>query len=598
MSASSPLLMAGATVSFSIKVDGKAVPDTVEVLSLDTWVSVNKVPKARIVAYDGSASDQNFPVSNLKTFVPGNKIEIAAGYAGKNTVIFKGVIVKQGIEINQTEGSKLVVEITDQAMKMTLSRKNAIYEKIKDSELIEKLIQENGLEKKVAATNTVYEDIVQYYATDWDLMLTRAELNSFVVIVEGGKVTVAKPDTDQPPALKVVYGESILDLQADMDAATQFASSAIQSTTWDGAEQKLSEAGPGAVKVKEQGNLSSAELAKVFDVKTFVQQTGATLEKSSLQDWSSAELLKSMLSKIRGRVRFQGSALAQAGKTIELGGLGERFNGVAFISGVHHNISSGDWLTTATFGLQWPWFTDEAPHISAPEASGQLPPIQGLQTGKVKQVDEDPAKEFRVLVSMPILRDESKGVWARLGTFYGSNEVGAVFYPEVGDEVIVGFMNQDPRDPVIVGSVYSKKLPPPYPPDKENKTKAIVTRSKMQIVFNDEDTILQIKTPKQEITLDDKAGAITIKDSNDNSICLSDQGISFKSAKGITLEAKEHINIFADKNLMLSADKEAYLGGETKVVLMTNGTLSAEGKQAEVTAKTMLTIKGNPVAIN
>lgn len=598
MSASSPLLMAGATVSFAIKVDGKEIPDTVEVLSIDTWISVNKVPKARIVIFDGSPSEQDFPVSDLKTFVPGNKIEIAAGYAGKNTVIFKGVIVKQGIEISQNQGSKLAVEITDQVMKMTLSRKNSIYEDIKDSDLIEKLISDNGLEKSVAATNTVYETIVQYYATDWDLMLTRAQLNGFVVIADAGKVAVGAPKTDQSPVLKVVYGESILDLEADMDAATQFAPSAIKSTTWNDADQELGESGPGSVDVKEQGNLSSEELAKVFDVKSYLQQTGATLEESSLEDWSSAELLKSMLSKIRGRVRFHGSAVAQTGKTIELGGLGERFNGVAFISGVHHNISSGQWLTTVTFGLNWPWFTDEAPNIAAPGASGQLPPIQGLQTGKVKQVAEDPEGEFRVLVNLPILGESSKGVWARLGTFYGSNEVGAVFYPEVDDEVIVAFMNQDPRNPVILGSVYSKKLPPAYPPDEDNNIKAIVTRSEIQIVFNDEDIILEIKTPEQEITIDDKDGSITIKDNNKNSVTLSSSGITLESDSDIALTAKGDIKINTNGNLALSAKQDVSVEGmqvehKAKTKFAADG-----GAGAEVTSNAILTLRGNLVKIN
>ena len=372
-------------ITFTIKTEGKEIPSTFQVRSIDTWVSVNKVPRARIVLFDGSAAEQTFEISSLKTFLPGNKIEIAAGYyGGSETAIFSGVIVKQGVEINQTEGSKLVVDATDQAMKMTLERKNALFEKIKDSDLIGKLISDNGLAKSVTATNTVHEEIVQYYATDWDLMLMRAEMNGFVVIADAGKITVAEPNTQQSPALLVAYGTSILDLQAEMDASTQYASSAIKSYTWDVDGQKLIESGPGSVNVKEPGNVSSAELAKVFNVKKFAQQTGAPIEKTSLQDWSSAELLKSKLSKILGWVRFQGSALAQTGKTIELGGLGDRFNGTAFISGVHHSINDGKWLTTASFGVSSQWFASDAPRIAAPDASGQLPPITGLQTGIVK----------------------------------------------------------------------------------------------------------------------------------------------------------------------------------------------------------------------
>src|SRR6185503_342441 len=154
------------------------------------------------------------------------------------------------------------------------------------SDVIEKLISGNDLAKDVAATSLVYEDIVQYYVTDWDLMLTRAELNSYVVIVAGGKVTVKKPDTSQSPVLRVVYGESMMDLQAEMDCATQYDSSAIKSYSWDAASQKLIESGPGSVTVKEQGHVFSAELPQVFGVQQLHQQTGCAVELNPLKDCS------------------------------------------------------------------------------------------------------------------------------------------------------------------------------------------------------------------------------------------------------------------------------------------------------------------------
>lgn len=597
MNPPSPLLLSRSLATYSIKVEGKTIPSTYEVVSIDTWITVNRLPKARLVIYDGSPSTGDFPISNVSTFLPGNKIEIAAGYDGSNSVIFEGMIVQQGIEINQTGSSMLVVDISDEAMGMSLDRKNAIFTNIKDSDLIASLIRANGLSASVTATDTVYEDIVQYYASDWDLMVMRAELNGFVVIVNGGKVTVGMPDTSQQPVLTVSYGDSILDLDARMDAATQFTSSSIKSYCWDDATQKLVEFGPGSLKLTEPGNVSSDQLAATFKVKAYTQQTGAIIPSSSLQDWSTAELLKSKLSKIRGQVRFQGSALAQPGNMIQLGGLGDRFNGAAYISGVRHNITDNRWLTTVTFGLGYPWFVTEAPHISSPQAAGQLPPIQGLQTGKVKQVATDPNGEFRVLMTLPILGNDSQGVWARLGSFYASNNFGAVFYPEIGDELIVAFMNNDPRSPVIVGSVYSKNLPPPYPPDEKNTMKAVVTRSKLELTFNDEDKVIEIKTPgKRSVRLDDKAGSIMISDTN-NTITMTNSGITVDSASEMTLKAKGSITIDAGGNLAMSSTGNATLKG-AQVAHTATGKFSAQGAMAELTASATLAVRGALVQIN
>jgi Rhs element Vgr protein len=599
MTPPSPLAGDTSLVTFTVKVEGEKIKSSYQVDSIDTWTAVNKVPKARLVLFDGTAAESDFPISSLKTFLPGNKLSIAAGYNQKETVIFQGVIVKQGIEIDRTEGSKLIVDATDVAIKMTLERKNALFEKIKDSDLIGKLIAASGLAKDVGATNTVHEAVVQYYASDWDLMLTRAEMNGFVAIASGGKVTVKEPDTSQTAVLLLKYGDSIYDLEAEMDAATQLAPSAIKSYTWDVATQKLIEAGPGSVSIKEQGNVSSDELAKVFKVAKFNQQTGGTLEKTSLQDWSAAELLKSKLSKIRGFVRFQGSALAQTGKTLELQGLGPRFNGTAWISGVHHGIRNSEWLTTADFGLSAKWFASETPDVAAPGASGQLPPVKGLQTAIVKKVAKDPDGEFRVLVSLPLLQDDAKGVWARLGTFYASNQAGAVFFPEAGDEVVVGFMNEDPRYAVILGSVYSKKLAPPYPPDEKNTRKAIVTQSKLEITFDDKDKIIEIKTPgKHTIKMDDKSGAISIQDSNKNTVSLSKGGITLDSGSNLTIKAKGNVTIQAGANLTLNAKANASMEG-VQVAHKAKGQFTAKASgTAEVSGTAMLTLKGALVKIN
>lgn len=599
MSAPAAAAVDAELVTFSVKVDGAPLDSTVQVVSIDTWTAVNKVPKARLVFFDGNPAEGTFPLAAGPKFLPGAKVEVAAGYDGKNTTIFKGVIVRQGLDIDQTQGSKLVLDLTDEAVKMTLERKNALFQKVKDSDLIKQLIRNAGLSADVANTTVVNDEIVQYYASDWDLMLTRAELNGLVVIAGAGKVSVVPPYTKRPAVLSVKYGDDLLDLSAQMDAATQLAESAIKSYAWDSSTQKLVEAGPGSVSVKEPGNVSSDQLARVFNVRKFTQQSGGALEKGSLQDWSSAELLKARLAKIRGTLRLQGNAKVEVGKTLELAGLSARFNGTVYVSGVHQRVASGKWLTTAEFGLSPRWFTAEMPDIAAPGASGQLPPMRGLQTGIVKQVAKDPGGEFRVLVTLPILQDSAKGVWARLGGFYASNKVGALFYPEIGDEVVVGFMNEDPRYPVILGSVYSKKLAPPYAPDEKNNRKAVVTRSKLEISFDDQNKVIEIKTPgKHVIKLDDKSGALSIRDSNDNQISLSKGGITISSASNLKISAKGNVTIDAGANLGLKAKANASMEGlqvahKAKAKFSANGTAAAE-----LTASGMLTVRGTLVKIN
>lgn len=599
MSAPSPLAADTSLVTYSVKVDGQPIDSAYQVDSIDTWVAVNRVPKARLVIFDGSPAAGDFPVADRPTFVPGRQVEIAVGYRDKQATIFRGLVVRQGIAIDRRQGARLVVEATDEALRMTLQRRNGLFLKVKDGDLIAKLIKQNGLTADVAATNTLHAEVVQYYATDWDLVLTRAEMNGLVAIAEAGKVSVRAPDTSTTPVLTLTYGESILELDVRLDAASQYQPSAVKSASWDFATQKVAQAGPGSVRVKEPGNLSSDTLAGVFEVKEFVQQTGASLEQTALADWSSSFLLKSKLAKLRGSVRFQGSALAKAGAVVLLAGCGARFDGPVFVSGVHHEVRDGVWLTTAELGLSPRWFAAEADDLAAPEASGQLPPIRGLQTGIVKQLDQDPEGEFRVQVALPILQDDAKRLWVRLSAAYASDKAGVQFYPEVGDEVVLAFMNEDPRYGVILGSLHGKKRPPAYPPDAKNKTKAIVTRGRLELSFDDEDKVIEIRTPgKHSVRLDDKTGKVTVVDASRNSITLAKDGVTIESASNLTLKAKANVVIDAGANLSLAAKANATLEG-LQVALKAKTKFSAAGTAAaEVSASGMLTLKGALVKIN
>ena len=175
------------------------------------------------------------------------------------------------------------------------------------------------------------------------------------------------------------------------------------------------------------------------------------LENTDLNNWSKAQIVKSEYSKIIGEAKFQGTNLIDPGKYMTFNGLGDRFNGDYLISGVVHDLSDGNWISEVSLGLSPIWFTEE-PDVMAPPASGLLPGARGLLNGTVKQIFGDPDSQYRILVDIPLFDTNGSGIWARLSNFYSTSGAGAFFLPEVGDEVILGFLNEDPRFPVILGS--------------------------------------------------------------------------------------------------------------------------------------------------
>ena len=141
---------------------------------------------------------------------------------------------------------------------MTIGRKNANFVDSTDRDIITKLIGNcSGLSSDVGSTTTTWKELVQYYCTDWDFLMSRAEVNGLLVIVDDAKVTVKEPQFDGSPQLKVTYGEDLIEFDADIDARTQLA--AVKGTSWDLKTQAVvegKEAKPQTL--NEQGDLDSA----------------------------------------------------------------------------------------------------------------------------------------------------------------------------------------------------------------------------------------------------------------------------------------------------------------------------------------------------
>ncbi|WLE95753.1 MAG: type VI secretion system tip protein VgrG [Candidatus Electrothrix communis] len=592
----SPNNEGGGVVKILVSSNGSPVKDTVQFFSIETRKEINRVSSARLVIADGYVAEQDFPVSNSGEFTPGKEIKIELGYESQVDTVFEGIVVKQAISINN-DAPQLVVECRDKAAAMTVERKNANYVDKSDSDIIKTLIgNAPGLTAKVDDSGGPHPELVQYYCTDWDFMLSRAEAAGMLVMVDDGTVTVKTPDTSSSPKLKVTYGNDLIEFQAEMDAVSQLAS--FTSASWDPASQKVVKQQVGPKKFNPQGDLDSKALAKTLSSPVVNLQTGAPLKSAFLKKWAESGRMKSGLARIRGRMTFQGNAKAKVGELIEVEGVGDHFNGKVFTSAVRHEVGEGNWLTEAEFGISPDWFAERR-DLTALPAAGLLPAVEGLQIGVVMKLDGDPLKLHRIQVKVPVLQAETEGIWARLASCYASKSFGSFVLPEVGDEVILGYFNNDPSHPVIVGSLYNGKNAPPYPIKAPNDIKAFISREKLTLELDEKDKVITVKTPGgNTVVISDKDKGILLEDQNGNKVELNDSGISIESPKDIKITAKGKIDIKSTGALSLTSSAD--LKGEgLKVSLKGKTSLTADGgPNAKLTASAMTTIKGGIVKIN
>lgn len=167
----------------------------------------------------------------------------------------------------------------------------------------------------------------------------------------------------------------------------------------------------------------------------------------------------------------------------------------------------------------------------------------GAQLAQVVSL-ADPENLNRVqirLLAFDGIDGQDMPLWARVVSPFAGDDRGAFFMPDVGDEVLVVFVQGDPRYPLIVGGLWSgSNAAPASIGAGGNVVKRIRTKNGLQLTLEDsqgQETI-KLETPGgQSVTLRDGAGAILFEDSSGNAIRLQPGSLSIVAASQVKIQA-------------------------------------------------------------
>lgn len=593
--AESPLTNAEGVVECVVFSKGSALPSSTVVMSADIYYRINGIARASIVLGDGRMTTGEFPLGESDSLKPGEELTIKVGYATKLEEVYKGVIVKLGASILSDGRSCTKIECRSKTIAMTCSRRNANYLNKNDDAIVKDLCGKYGVSVKSSIGGVTHKELLQYYCTDWDFLMTRAEANGCWVIDDMKGVSVESIASKGAAALSLTWGKDIIEFNAFVDAVNQVKN--VEARAWDVSKQDVVLGKSSQQVLQNLGNLNNKTLAGALNAPSQIIQLNSQVETAELNSWAKAEQLKNELSRICGSVTCVGTLKAQLGGLVELKYLGSRFNGNALVSGIHHHMEPGRWTTKFSFGMEKVWHVEKF-NVEAPTCSGYNCGVHGLLTGIVIQVHDDPEKMNRVKVKIPLMQNEQEGVWARLGGPYASEGFGCMLFPEVGDEVILGFFNADPSSAVVLGSLYSAKKATPQKLEQKNNVKMFLTREKLSVEFNEEKKSITIKTPgDRTFVLDDDQKKIMVDDSK-NTIELSDGGIKISTPKDVVFDVKGSFKVDAKGGVSLSTTGDVKGEGMNVEFAAKVGAKLKGNASAEISASGQTTVKGAMVMIN
>jgi Rhs element Vgr protein len=561
--------------ALTVTVDGVPVPREHQLLSATVTLGVNRLAQARLAWLDGAAAASDFPLSGSALFVPGARVAVLGGAGEDDVPLFTGVVVRHALKVREDVAPQLVVECRHAAVALTLARRSAYWLDATDADAIGAILAAAGLAHDVAPTRVTHEQLVQLQATDWDFLLARADANGCVVHAHEATVRVAPPAFDGASVVELLYGATLLELDAALDARHQW--TGVRATTWSPADQALATEEASDPGVAGPGDLDGDALAESLRMDALPLAHPAVGAEEA-RAWADAAWLRSRLDRATGRVKCEGIATVRPGDVVTLAGVGPRFSGDVYVTAVRHAYDTVEgWKTHLQFGGVERPRADADDAVSAPRAAGLVPAASGLQLGVVT-ANEDPSGEGRVRVRLPMVDAGSDGGWARVAAVDAGRERGLFVRPEVGDEVVVGFVADDPRHPVVLGMLHSSAYPTPIAPSDANEEKGWWTRERLRLHLDDGKKAITLDTPGgNAVTLSDDAGAITIADQHGNAITLDAEGITVRSASALKLEAATATTLQAGSSLGLKSSAELKLEGGAGAELSSSGVTKVKG---------------------
>lgn len=582
-----------------IEVDGSPLPDSLERLLEQVIVDHHQhLPDMFSIAFHDPDRDILGQLSGDIGSTVAIKYKPPDG--GATQTLIKGEITGLEAEYDTARGRTLLRGY-DLSHRLHRGRHTETYKNVTDSDIARKVANRASLTiGQIDSTSGTFDHVSQANQSDWDFLKSRAREIGYELTMDDGKFNFRQPiqasGAPQPgdysnhsDPLQLVFGDDLIEFRPRITSAEQV--STINVRGWD-PEQKqlvLGSAQPGTVAASVQKDPSS--LAGTFGGPTFTAVDRPLPEQGQVDAVAAsiAEAIASAFAEADGVAR--GNPKLKAGATVSIGVVGDQFEGQYTLSEARHVFDENGYRTHFVISGRQDRSLLGLASIGASNghASAGGAPINGVVVALVTD-NNDPNNEGRVKLKFPWLDDNYESDWARLTQLGAGPNSGAVWIPEVNDEVLVAFEFGDIRRPYVVGSLYNGQDTPNLGSglfdNGKVKRRGFISRKGHQFIFFDDPN-------KAGVAIISSDGNLKISFNETNSeIHISSQGkVHVESQQDMTLESQGNLKLSAQQGISLEAQTSLDLKGGSGATL--DG-----GPQLEVKASGQLKVSGAMVDVN
>jgi uncharacterized protein involved in type VI secretion and phage assembly len=519
---------------------------------------------------------------------------------GSPKTLIKGEVTGFEAEYDATR-LRTILRGYDLSHRLHRGRQTKTYKNVTDSDIARQVAQRASLQVgQIDSTSVTFDHVSQANQSDWDFLKARAREIGFEMGMDDGKFYFRQPiqASGAPQAgdyqnhsdpLQLVFGDDLIEFRPRVTSAEQV--STVKVRGWDPVQKQAvigsAPAGTVAAGIRDR----PSALASTFGGHTFTA-VNRPLPQQPMVDGAAAsiaEIISGAFAEADGVAI--GNPDLKAGSTVSVGVVGDHFEGQYTLSGARHVFGENGYRTHFVIsGRQDRSLLGLASMgASNGHASAGGQPINGVVVAIVTD-NNDPNNAARVKLKFPWLDDSYESDWARLAQLGAGPNSGALWIPQVNDEVLVAFEHGDIRRPFVVGNLYNGVDTPNEGSglfdNGKVKRRGFISRKGHKFIFFDDPS-------KAGIAFISSDGNLKISLNETNSeIHISSQGkVHVESQQDMTLESQGNLKLKASQGINLDAGNKLDLKGGAGATL--DG-----GPQLEVKASGQLKVTGAMVDVN
>jgi phage protein D len=407
----------------------------------------------------------------------GAQIQVQSG-SGSSAQLITGEVTAIEGHYDRLVG-RTVVRGYDLCHRLQRARRTRSFDNMTDSDIARRIAQDAQLTiGDVSATQTVHEHLLQCNQSDWEFLAQRAGEIGFEFGMVDGKFFFRKASSlgqsqSDGGGPELAIPGTLLSFEPRVTAGNLTPD--VEVRVWDPLKAQLSTASP--VKTATGGS-SAASPQGLSDVASRFSKSGdgggdggsangqgsqggadlgpppsptahvvSTLPVASAEDGASA-----LAASVGGAfAEADGDAIGnpaiRPGATVKVTGVPGRFPNSWLITRARHvfDLTENGYHTEFAAGG-----AHDRSLLGLASAGANPMRIHGVVCAVVNDIGDQHA---RVRLTLPWLSTQVSTGWAPVVQFGAGKRSGAMFLPEVGDQVLVAFEFGDPRRPYVIGGV-------------------------------------------------------------------------------------------------------------------------------------------------